>query len=59
MAHRKSKYMKKLLKNIGNKQLTPGFHPVMIKHDSWCNIFKGGACNCNPEIETPTIAGKN
>jgi hypothetical protein len=19
-------------------------------HDDWCNRFKGGDCNCNPEV---------
>jgi len=22
----------------------------MIEHDRWCSIYKGGACNCVPNI---------
>ena len=24
---------------------------VRISHDDWCDIFTGGACNCEPLIE--------
>lgn len=30
---------------------------IDIFHDDWCAIFKGGECNCNPDVllrpETP------
>ena len=25
-----------------------------IRHDDWCKIFKGGYCNCNPDIHVKT-----
>ena len=43
---------------LGSAQIPPGFHNVQILHDGWCAIFRGGACDCNPEIRTP-FAGKN
>lgn len=24
---------------------------LVVFHDDWCNINKGGGCNCNPIIE--------
>jgi hypothetical protein len=31
-----------------------------IYHDEWCNFFKGGVCNCNPEFvqETPNLKSR-
>lgn len=23
---------------------------VMIAHDTWCNVFSGGRCDCSPDI---------
>ncbi|RYX81057.1 hypothetical protein EON83_25870 [bacterium] len=25
---------------------------VAVAHDDWCQIFKGGKCNCNPTLTT-------
>ncbi|RYX81045.1 hypothetical protein EON83_25810 [bacterium] len=25
---------------------------VTVAHDDWCQIFKGGKCNCNPTLNT-------
>ena len=22
-----------------------------VRHDSWCDVYHGGVCNCDPEIE--------
>jgi hypothetical protein len=31
--------------------LRPGsVHQVQVAHDSWCLIFKGGPCSCNPVV---------
>jgi hypothetical protein len=27
-----------------------GIHNIDIRHDDWCAIYKGGYCNCEPEI---------
>lgn len=24
---------------------------AFVYHDNWCAIFKGGVCNCNPDIK--------
>ena len=28
-----------------------GLHHVNIKHDDVCRIWKGGACDCDPDVE--------
>ena len=27
-----------------------------VRHDSWCDIYSGGVCNCDPEIESQLLA---
>ena len=27
-----------------------------VRHDSWCDIYGGGVCNCDPEIESQLLA---
>ena len=27
-----------------------------IWHDDWCEIYRGGVCNCDPEIEFQPLA---
>jgi hypothetical protein len=29
---------------------SPGVHICNIEHDHWCAIYRGGACNCVPDI---------
>lgn len=29
---------------------------VNVAHDEWCDIYRGGFCNCNPAIEIRHIA---
>jgi len=24
---------------------------IVCYHDDWCNIYKGGCCNCTPDIK--------
>jgi len=45
-------YIKKLLA-MREQGLFPasGAASVRISHDDWCDIFTGGACNCEPLIE--------
>ena len=49
----KSNYVQKLMDKINNTPFSwkPGVRMTTIKHDSWCKIFRGKACNCDPEIE--------
>jgi hypothetical protein len=28
-----------------------GLHNIAVRHDSWCGIHKGRACNCEVEVE--------
>lgn len=28
---------------------------VFIKHDDWCDVHRGGFCNCDPDIELKPI----
>jgi hypothetical protein len=30
---------------------------AVIQHDSWCAIYKGGACDCVPEISLHPVDG--
>jgi len=29
----------------------PGLSHAYVFHDDWCAIFKGGTCDCNPDVE--------
>ena len=31
---------------------------IAVRHDDWCLIFKGGVCNCDPEVETMRSAAR-
>lgn len=36
--------------------LRPGVASLTtIAHDDWCRIFKGGECNCSPDVTISTI----
>ncbi len=50
---KEQKYMAALQRALAGIQLPPGYHNVQVLHDSWCSIFRGGVCNCNPEIRVP------
>ncbi len=28
-------------------------HVINVEHDEWCNLLKGGECNCNPDVCSP------
>jgi len=36
--------------SLGAK-LGKGAHDIDVYHDSWCAIWRGGACNCQPEVK--------
>ena len=49
----KQNYRKRLLEMWRNGQLPakPGtVHHADVYHDGWCGVFKGKACNCDPDI---------
>ena len=46
-------YIKKInrLYAEGKLNTNVGLHMLNISHDDWCDIFDGGLCNCDPDIE--------
>ena len=38
-------------------QGAPGVHHVYIQHDDWCGFFKGGDCNCDPDMHRRAEGG--
>ena len=53
---RQHNYAAKLLALIERERLdlAPGIHHVDIHHDDWCAIYKGGTCDCAPDV---TLSG--
>ena len=44
-------YMKKVIKVIEKATAKkPGVYHVNIYHDDWCACYRGGECNCNPDV---------
>lgn len=52
-------YLGKLISEAGNRQLITGVHEVKVYHDSWCSIFRGGECDCNPDVDMSSFPAKN
>jgi hypothetical protein len=49
---RKHNYYKKLMELLEQGKLPPGrVTDVDICHDDWCRIYRGGYCDCDPEIK--------
>jgi len=48
----KHNYMKRIatLQRAGKIPSAPGVYQIDVRHDDWCNIYRGGYCNCDPEI---------
>ncbi len=45
-------YLKKIERLERAGKLNPrGFTRVNVSHDSWCEIYRGGCCNCDPDIK--------
>ena len=32
------------------EQLGEGVHHVVVDHDGWCAHWRGGVCDCRPEV---------
>jgi hypothetical protein len=48
---RKHNYWPKLVELVEQGKVPPGsVNEVDICHDDWCRIYRGGYCNCEPEI---------
>ena len=57
MKHRDKKiprdnYLRKLqfLWRTGAIPRSVGVHEISVSHDTWCGIFEGVYCNCNPDV---------
>lgn len=49
----KHNYLKIIENMYANGAFKPGvLSNVEAQHDDWCDIYKGGFCNCNPDIIT-------
>jgi hypothetical protein len=45
-------YWPKLMKLYEEGKITPASATMIdICHDDWCRIYKGGYCDCEPEIK--------
>jgi hypothetical protein len=31
-------------------QLQPGVNSICVAHDTWCGIYQGKRCNCDPDV---------
>lgn len=40
-----------LVKEHPELMVAGAVHNVSVHHDLWCEIFKKGDCNCDPEVE--------
>jgi hypothetical protein len=48
---RKHNYYRKLMKLVENGTIPPDrLTEADVYHDDWCRIYRGGYCNCEPEI---------
>ena len=49
-------YQKKLERMFAAGELQPsvGLNDLLVCHDDWCNCFRGGECNCDPDITLRT-----
>jgi len=43
-------YPSKLMEKVQAAGIRPGLTHVYVEHDGGCAIFRGGTCDCNPEI---------
>jgi hypothetical protein len=47
---REHNYLRKLRAMQARGELSVGVSDVEVAHDGWCRIYRGGYCNCDPEI---------
>lgn len=51
--HRSSKFIRDYvahLPEVDPMDFGPGVYHLIYYHDSWCGIYKGNACNCEPDV---------
>jgi hypothetical protein len=59
--HRKTKtpnYMRELEVLAPLMKKEAGLYFGEIRHDDWCEFFKGGSCNCNPDYVFDKYTGE-
>jgi hypothetical protein len=57
---RKHNYYRKLLELYRQGKVAPGrLMDVDIYHDDWCRIYRGGYCNCHPEVKLRSPPERN
>lgn len=44
-------YMKKIIQLKADGKIELDVANVYVSHDTWCAVYKGGYCNCNPDIK--------
>jgi hypothetical protein len=56
----KHNYYKKLMALHGQGKIpTASLTEVDICHDGWCEVYKGGYCNCDPDVKLRPQSGRN
>lgn len=50
-------YLRAVMDQAKAQGVRPGVVVVAVKHDSWCEIFRGRACNCSPEVGAANRVG--
>jgi hypothetical protein len=48
---RKHNYFEKLIKLVEEGKVIPGLSEVAVYHDDWCAVYRGGYCDCDPEVK--------
>ena len=57
---RKRNYYRKLLDLVEQGKVPVGrVREVDVCHDDWCRIYRGGYCNCDPEIRLRPLPEEN
>jgi hypothetical protein len=48
-------YLPAVLAFVAQHEFRPGkVHPIGVFHDSWCGVFRGGRCDCDPDVKPLT-----
>jgi hypothetical protein len=50
---RAPKYIRKVIDRTRQRQLPSGLLLLNVLHDDDCAIWKGGPCDCRPEVRIP------
>jgi hypothetical protein len=57
---RRHNYYEKVMRLYRESKVLPGrIRDVDIYHDKWCRIYRGGYCNCDPEVKLRPLPEQN